>query len=497
MQEDDVGIRPSRTASGSPGPSATSVTPASSGSAGPGTIPAPPPTKCEALFELFRGGTGSVHLGRMHDGANPTKLVALRRLANLPTRELESAMARAQHVAHPRLTKMLGTYQHEGAWYIASEYASGVTLFELGQTAVRQRTPVAAPVAVRIVLDALTVTAEAEQMLGETAGAARCLYPESVWISDSGKLFMSEILVAPVLARTTTGASYVAVTAGMSAPAADVRAAAVELARLACARLMNGNPASWQTRELPDELSELLAKAITGAPGTETPAAFASALSALPPQLIADREAVQQELERLMGPERLRRREALEALKEKTVDSDTTRVFRAPSAPGVPDFASSPTTVRPPDLGAARARRSTAPPPKPTAGVAQIANPTPTIPQAPLTPPLALEPSDSPISGVWREAHALMGVPGRRRRRATTGEGEHDTMTPAPATHIAAPLVAPVPPAPAATQPKTPRDTKRVTAALLIALALSALLGAAWLVRSGTGSKPSAGQHVP
>jgi len=459
-------------------------------------MPAPAPAKCEALFELFRGGAGSVHLGRMLDGNNPTKLVALRRLANLPTRELESAMARAAHVAHPRLTKLLGTFQHEDAWYIASEYASGVTLFELGQAAVRQRTPVSAPVAVRIVLDALTVTAEAEQMLGDSAGGARTLYPESVWISDSGRLFMSEILVAPVLARTTTGASYVAVTAGMSAPASDVRAAAVELARLACARLMNGNPASWQTRELPNELSELLARAITGGPGTETPAAFASALAALPAHLIADREAVQQELERLMGAERLRRREQLETLKEKTIDSDTTRVFRAPTAPGVPDIANSPTTMRPPDLGAARARRTTAPPPKPAPAITQIANPTPTIPRPPLTPGPAVDPSDSPISGVWREAHALMGVPGRRRRRATTGE--HDAMTPGGTLTPAPAIVAPVPVAVVIEPPKARQGAKRIATAMLVVLAVSALLGAAWLVRgNGAGSKPAAAQHAP
>ncbi len=117
----------------------------------------------------------------------------MRRLANLPTRELEFAMSRAQGVAHPRLTRVLGTYQHDDAWYIASEYASGVTLFELGQTAIRQRTPLPAAVAVRIVLDALIVTGEAEQLLGESLAGARGLYPESIWISDSGKLFLSEL----------------------------------------------------------------------------------------------------------------------------------------------------------------------------------------------------------------------------------------------------------------------------------------------------------------
>ncbi|HYP90344.1 MAG TPA: hypothetical protein VEQ59_19365, partial [Polyangiaceae bacterium] len=55
VQEDDVGVRPRRT----PAPSGSG-----SGSGGSSTLRAPPPTKCEALFELFRGGAGSVHLGR-------------------------------------------------------------------------------------------------------------------------------------------------------------------------------------------------------------------------------------------------------------------------------------------------------------------------------------------------------------------------------------------------------------------------------------------------
>ena len=448
------------------------------------TLPAPALAKCEALFELFRGAAGSVHLGRLCGGNNATQLVAMRRLANLPTRELESAMAIAQGVRHPRLTKILGTYRHEDAWYIASEYASGVTLFELGQAAVRQRTPVAAPVAVRIVLDALTVTAEAEQLLGASVGAARCLYPESIWISDSGRLFLSELLVAPVLARTTTGASYVAVTAGMSASASDVRAAAVELARLACARLMNGNPASWHTRELPSELSELLARAITGGEGTETPAAFASALSALDPQLVASREAVQAELERVMGAERLRRREQLEALHEPTADSDTTRVFRAAPALAPPDFAKAATTVRPPALSAARARRSTAPPPRREAPAAQPTGPAPTFPAPPPAPAPVVLAADSPISGVWREAHERMGVPGRRRRRATTGE--HEGMTPAPV------------PVPAVAEPASAAmASKRTVFVALIVIAVSALLGGAWLIQASVRGNSGAAQHSP
>jgi hypothetical protein len=430
-----------------------------------------------------------VHLGRLRDGKNGTQLVALRRLANLPTRELESAVARGQRVAHPRLTKMLGTFQHEDAWYLASEYASGVTLFELGQTAVKQRTSLEAPVAVRIMLDALTVSAEAEELLGGTASGGRCMYPESIWISDSGKLFLSEISVAPVLARTTTGASYVAVTPGMSAAASDVRAAAVELARLACGRLMNGNPASWQTRELPNELSELLAKAIVGGPGAETPATFARSLASLEPQLIADREAVQRELERLMGPERLRRREQLEALQEKAADSDTTRVFLpVPGAP-LPELQNAAITVRPPDLGAARARRTTAPPPKPDRAPAKPGNPTPTIPSPALTPAPPVDDADSPISGVWREAHLRMGVPGRRSRTRRNSELE---PTPPP---IGA--AAPPPESAPAGLPARRAASKTVLLVALIALALGALLAASWLRRGSVDVQPSPTLHAP
>jgi hypothetical protein len=484
LHDDDVGRRPSRA------PRARTSAPI--------TAPAPPAARCIALFELFRGGAGSVQLGRLHEARQAPRLVSLRRLANLPTRELESAANRAQGVTHPRLAKLLGTYQHEDAWYIASEYIAGVTLFELGQTAVRHRNPVSASVAVRIVLDALRVTAEAAQLIEESTISARCLYPESLWISDSGELFVAELLVAPVLARTTTGASYVAVTAGMSAPASDVRAAAVELARLSCGRLMNGNPAFWQTPELPDELSELLARAVAGGPGVETPSAFAHALSALSPHLIAEREDVRAEVERLMGPERLRRQEQLASTQKQADDGDATQVFRAARAPAVPTIdkvpaAKSPPSV-PPDLAAARrARASTVPPPKPAPVASRPTNPTPTIPAAPPTPAPPVEAADSPISGVWREAHARMGVPGRRSRRKTTGD--YETVTPGP---VPTPAAAVVPAAPTAPAVPAPRGrSKRLTVGVLVVLALGALLGATWLVRANPGHAPSPAQHAP
>jgi len=481
VQEDDVGARPRRT----------------SAPAGSKTLPAPAPVKCEPLFELFRGGAGAVLLGRLRDGGHAPQLVALRRLANLPTRELEAAIALGQRVVHPRLSKVLGSYQHEDAWYLASEYVSGVTLFELGQTAVRRRTPVATSVAVRIMLDALTVTAEAEQQLGEHVRASRCLYPESIWISDSGNVFVSELVVAPVLARISIGASYVTVTPGMSAQATDVRAAAVELARLACGRLMNGNPASWQTPELPQELSELLTSAINRGTGADTLAAFARGLAALDPRLIAEPEAVQAELDRLMGPEQRHRREQLAAMQERTADTDTTRVFRVAPAPALPEFPKAvATSAFPPDLAAARrARASTVPPPKPPRPITSPSiNPTPTvtIPAPPPTPPPEVDPADSPISGVWREAHERLGELGRlTRRRAQSGE--NPAFTPAPVS-VARPAKA-APPAPELPQERA--VPKGAVVVLLIILALSALLGGAWITQARAHGSSGSAQQAP
>lgn len=475
VPEDDVGIRPSHQPRTIPAP------------------PAPPVVRCDTLFELFRGGSGPLQLGRLDDGQSAPRLVTLRRLANLPTRELEGAARRAQSVSHPLLARMFGTYQHEDAWYIASEYIPGFTLFELGQTAVRQRSPVSPAVAVRIVLDALRVTAEAAQLIEESTISARSLYPESLWISDSGTLYLSELLVAPVLARTTTGASYVAVTGGMSAAALDARAAAVELARLACGRLMNGNPASWQTRELPEELSDVLARAVVGGPGTDSPASFANALSSLAPQLIAEREEVQAEVERLMGAERARRQEQLEKLGARLPEVETTHVFRAAPAAAVPDVGRSRSSTIPPDLAAARrARASTVPPPnKPPRG-SQPTNPTPTIPAPPPTPAPAVESADSPISGVWREAHAKLALPGQRTRRRINSSTDLEAMLP-PGASVAAPVEA------VAIAPVTPPAQARSKAAIVVAfvvLALTAVLGASWFVHSGSSHSRGTTEHA-
>ncbi|HET7542521.1 MAG TPA: hypothetical protein VFK05_21775, partial [Polyangiaceae bacterium] len=232
---------------------------------------------------------------------------------------------------------------------------------------------------------------------------------------------------------------------------------------------------------LPAALSELLASAVAGAPGIDTPAAFANALSTLEPQLIAGQDEVRAELERLMGPERARRREQLELLQARPAGRNGPGVFRAPPAPALPDVARPPKSSRPlaPEV-VRRASASTLPPPKPAAAGSQPTHPTPTIPAPPLTPPPVADPADSPISGVWREASAKLGTPGRQVR-------------PKPA------ALALEPTAPAPTVPAT-RTPKRFKAYLVVALVLaatSALVATTWLGYGASSGSPGAPQQLP
>jgi len=294
----------------------------------------------------------------------------------------------------------------------------------------------------------------------------------------------------------------------MSAEATDVRVAAVELARLACARLMNGNPAGWQTPELPSELSGLLASAIRGGEGTKTIKQFAEALAALNPQLLASRDAVKAELERSMGHELRRRRATIEGLAQDAApgdDANATRVFRVRARMSIPATAGAvspaPALPKPPLLKAQgnpekKRDETTAPSAPPT-----LTSPAPPRPEEPVT---------SPISGVWREASARLGVPGRRTRPIrikSLSKRPRRTSTPAEA-------------ALDKTQPQTqelqsqtqtqtqelqslqgagsPSAAMRIAIALLLVVGLGLLLRATWLhLQHPAGAPPGAAQPAP
>ena len=356
-------------------------------------IPAPEP-QSDVLFEMFQGVLGSVHLGRLLRGHDAGRLVTLRRLRGPASVDLAAAADLARSIAHPKLAKVLGLIEEPSATYLVSEHISGVTLFELGRAASNRQLPVLPNVAVRIILDALTAADAAEQLLDETlsARAVRTVYPECIWIADFGETFVSEVLIAPLLARTGKGPETPLSEA--EAGAADVRAAALELVRMACAGLSAEDPLNTDLSNLPDELQEVLIRALGHGAlvGYANPAEFIQALSRLDESLIATEDQVGQELRRLMGTVLTVRRQKLDMLERSSVPNhsqdqgDETKFFRLATK------TEQRVTARPPPDGAKAAPTPTPAPAAP----ASTRTPTPAAPMYGSTPSTRPEPMDEP-----------------------------------------------------------------------------------------------------
>jgi hypothetical protein len=411
--------------------------------------------QCEVLFELFQGDAGTVHLGRLLRGHDAGRIVALRALASEPSTELSSAVDVSRSIAHPRLTKVLGIVRGQDTWYLASEFIPGVTLFELGQTVARRGTQLKAAVAARIALDALKAAREAQRVLLATAQleGVRCLFPESIWIAEYGEVFVSEVLVAPLLHVGVGSAS-------LEGAATDAAAAAAALAQLVRA----GSTEARAGARLPAELGRVLAAATRrdGVGGFDTVDEFIEALSELDEASIASEEEVGAETLRVIGVASEWRRQRLEMLQRgpgqsEPAEAEATRVFRVAPRNGRVDNArvlEEATVV----FGRAPAA---AEPPRPT-----------TLD----TPKLDTGDSNSTISAVWREARAVMDSPRRKARP----EG-----TPFPAEAVSSPEQASAPEQTSATEAEPPsaplkadgsqrtRVTRRtVTIVLLAAVAI-------------------------
>jgi hypothetical protein len=362
--------------------------------------------QCEVLFELFQGDLGTVHLGRLLKGNDTGRIVMLRALASEPSTELASAVDVSRSIAHPRLAKVLGTVRGQDTWYLASEFIPGVTLFELGQTVVRRGTQLNPAVAVRITLEALKAAREAQRLLLATAQleGVRCLFPESMWVAEYGEVFVSEVLVAPLL---HAGAEAASDGAEKAEPDTDVAAAAAALAQFV--RFAADSKPQTDAR-LPAALAEVLATATRrdGAGGFDTMDEFIEALSGLDETLIASEEEVGAETLRVMGVASEWRRQRLEMLQRgpghsEPAEAEATRVFRVAPREGRADdmrVLEEATVV----FSAASA----------SAG-AELPRPI-----AQDTPKLDSSASNATISAVWREARAVMDSPRRRTRPEIT-----------------------------------------------------------------------------
>jgi hypothetical protein len=452
---------------------------------------------------------GAVQLGRFLKGRDAGRLVAMRRLAQPPSPDLASATDLARSIAHPSLAKLLGQIRCGNTWYLASEQISGVTLFELGRAVTERRSPLDVAVATRIVLGALNAADVAQRLLAETANITgiRCLYPESIWIAEFGEVFLSELLVAPMLADAAAEASPPSVPPPPLSPAsADARAATLELLRLICEEATTNDPGLANGSDLPPQLRALLFDdQRRGAIKTyETLADFIEALSALPKELVATDQQVSEELKLVMGQVMERRRQKLEMLERFSLqpkEDDATRVFRVAVKNDEVDTSPPPTldperTMTAPALAQLLAdggeRRNSDPASERTKVFGSIAPraATPNVQTLDVTGGVpSIDNVDNPVSAVWRQAQALLDSSARRPARRGAGDtGANPAVT---ARTSSRPTERPLP-------VTTPSLRVKVRAVSFLLLVFFFAVAATWIVlRTARHAPPKAVPAAP
>lgn len=166
---------------------------------------------CELLCPLFTGATGVVQLGKVLTGKDAGRLVMLRPVSARTAASVKVLVDRVRQINHPRLLKVVGCFRSGPQHYVASDYISGVSFVELGP-ALSPSDPVAVGVAVRVMRDTLVAAHSGRRLLQGIYGycVERCVYPDTIWIADFGKAFLSELAVfEAVLGDPKHGASGV------------------------------------------------------------------------------------------------------------------------------------------------------------------------------------------------------------------------------------------------------------------------------------------------
>jgi len=356
----------------------------------------------ELIAEIASGGMATVFLARLSGVAGFQRLVAIKRLHPHLAREQEFVSmfldeARiAARIHHPNVVPIQEVGQSDQGYYLVMDYVEGDTLAHLLARASQAGATVPAPVALRILLDALAGLHAAHELVGdegEPLGVVhRDVSPQNILVGADGVARVVDFGVARAASRLSTTRSgqlkgklaYMAPeqARGMEVDRrTDVFACGVVLwEALALKRLFKGTgeadtlnrvlyeaiPAPSSVRpEVPPALEAVCMKALAREPGERYPTALALAdaleRAAAGQDGVATARDVEAFLTRIVGQELSDTREAVrswlsrsepdgsaEARRSKpALDSVVTRVDRERTG-FTPGSSSRPTIERPP-----------------------------------------------------------------------------------------------------------------------------------------------------
>lgn len=151
---------------------------------------------CELLFELYRGATGPVQLGRLLRGKNAGRLVLLRPVDAERALRARTLVDRVRHISHPKLLKVMGCFRIGGQDYLASEYIAGASFVELREKLEIKSVDECAAV-VHIMRDVLLATHSGRRLFEGIYGrrVERCVFADTIWLAEFGEVFITELAV--------------------------------------------------------------------------------------------------------------------------------------------------------------------------------------------------------------------------------------------------------------------------------------------------------------
>jgi serine/threonine protein kinase len=151
----------------------------------------------QLLFELARGGMGTVHVGRLRGAHGFDRLVAIKLLRSDPggSGDLESFLAEARvtaRISHPNIVQTLELGEYDGRPFIVMELIQGVSLARLSQRILRAGERLEP----RLLMWILSRVATGLHAAHEAALIHRDVSPENVLISFEGRVYVADFGVA-------------------------------------------------------------------------------------------------------------------------------------------------------------------------------------------------------------------------------------------------------------------------------------------------------------
>jgi serine/threonine protein kinase len=196
---------PSTTPTGDPDARPTLPDPSVLGAERP-VVEAPPRAgrlgRYELLFELARGGMGTVYVGRLVGAHGFDRLVAIKRLTG-DDADVEAFLAEARlsaRILHPNVVQTFELGEHDGAPFIVMQLIEGVSLAKLLAKHVAQGEAIDADVAAWVIAQAakgLHAAHELRSVDGRPLGLVhRDVSPQNLLLSYEGRVYVTDFGIA-------------------------------------------------------------------------------------------------------------------------------------------------------------------------------------------------------------------------------------------------------------------------------------------------------------